>query len=169
MDETNPKDLIGETKPPLHLIPPAANIEEAVVMGLGAKKYGPYNWRQKQVKASVYVAAAQRHLAEWFDGQNNDPQSGASHLAHARSCLGILLDAKSLGQMVDDRPPPGCAAELIDMFTERPLEVVMDEVNLELLTVDPEDTYEEPELLNERTGLPPRKPPETAQDWLQFS
>ena len=36
----NPKDRVGDTKPPLHLIPPSAEILEAVVMGLGARKYG---------------------------------------------------------------------------------------------------------------------------------
>jgi hypothetical protein len=42
----NPKDLAGQDKPQMHLIPPVAEIAEAEVMGLGAKKYGPYNWRK---------------------------------------------------------------------------------------------------------------------------
>lgn len=114
-DETgeNPKDRVGRTKPPLHLIPPAAEILEAVVMGLGANKYGAYNWRSSAVCATVYIAAARRHLAQWLDGQNDDPESGVSHLAHARACLGILLDAMATGNVVDDRPPAGAASELI--------------------------------------------------------
>lgn len=113
----NPKDRIGERKPPLHLIPPAAEIVEAVVMGLGARKYGPYNWRSANVKASVYVAAARRHLAQWLDGEDDDPESGVSHLAHARACLGILIDAHATGHLVDDRPPKGAATELIERLT----------------------------------------------------
>ena len=74
-------------------------------MGLGARKYGPFNWRTSPVRATVYIAAAKRRLAQWLDGQNDDPESGVSHLAHARACLGILLDAQSLGKVVDDRPP----------------------------------------------------------------
>jgi len=111
----NPKDRVSAKKPPLHLIPPAA---ESVVMALGAKKYGAANWRSTNVKASVYVAAARRHLVQWFDGQDDDPESGVSHLAHARACLGILLDAMATGHLVDDRPPKGAAAELIEKFTQ---------------------------------------------------
>ena len=116
-DESNPKDRIGDTKPSLHLIPPAAEIAEAVVMGLGARKYGAYNWRKARVRATVYVSAARRHLAQWLDGQDDDPESGVSHLAHVRACMGILLDAIATGHCIDDRPEPGAAAELIERFT----------------------------------------------------
>lgn len=118
MESTNPKDKIGRTKPPLHLIPPAAEVQEAVVMGLGASKYGPFNWRDHSVAASVYIAAAKRHVSQWFDGQDIDPESGVSHLAHARACLGILLDAEATGKLVDDRPPAGDAAGLIQKLTK---------------------------------------------------
>lgn len=114
---TNPKDKIGRTKPPLHLIPAPAMVQEAVVFGLGAEKYGPYNWRQHSVSASVYVAAALRHLMQWNDGEDIDTESGASHLAHARACLGILLDAECQDKLVDDRPEPGGASVLIQHFT----------------------------------------------------
>jgi hypothetical protein len=117
----NPKDRIGQTKPPLHLIPPAAEVLESIVMGLGAKKYGgPFNWRSAKVRATVYIAAAKRHLAQWLDGESNDAESGVSHLAHARACLGILLDAQATGNMVDDRPPPGVATVLIEQHTGNP-------------------------------------------------
>lgn len=115
---TNPKDRVGARKPPLHLVPAAAEIAESLVMALGAKKYGPYNWRSAKVKTSVYIAAARRHLLQWFDGQDDDPESGVSHLAHARACLGILLDALATGNAVDDRPPAGAASQLIEKFTQ---------------------------------------------------
>jgi hypothetical protein len=113
----NPKDRVGQTKPPLHLIPPAAEILEAVVMGLGARKYGEFNWRTSKVRATIYIAAAKRHLAQWLDGQDDDAESGVSHLAHARACLGILLDALATGHLVDDRPLPGAAHALIERHT----------------------------------------------------
>ena len=116
--QLNPKDRIGQTKPPLDLIPPAAEILEAVVMGLGARKYGPYNWRSAHVRATIYIAAAKRHLVQWLDGQDDDPESGVSHLAHARACLGILLDALATGHLVDDRPAPGVAAALVERHTQ---------------------------------------------------
>lgn len=116
---SNPKDKIGRTKPALHLIPGTALVQEARVMKLGAEKYGPYNWRGKTVAASVYVSAALRHLHAWFDGEDLDDESGASHLAHARACLGILIDAGAQGKLVDDRPEPGKTAEQIRECTEK--------------------------------------------------
>jgi hypothetical protein len=116
----NPKDRIGVHKPPLHLIPPAAEILESVVLGLGAKKYGAFNWRTSDIRASIYIAAARRHLLQWFDGQDGDPESGVSHLAHARACLGILLDAIATGHVVDDRPPAGAGAKLIVTHSKEP-------------------------------------------------
>ncbi len=116
-DDENPKDRIGVTKPHLHLIPSSAEIIESEVMRLGARKYGPHNWRTKRIKASVYVAAARRHLLQWFDGEDDDAESRLSHLAHARACLGILIDAIALGQVIDDRPTAGRAAELIQQYT----------------------------------------------------
>ena len=117
--DENPKDRAAAGKPPLHLIPPAAEILEAVVMGFGARKYGEYNWRTAKIRATVYVAAARRHLAQWLDGENEDPESNVSHLAHARACLGILLDAISMDCVIDDRPPAGAAARLIAEQTIR--------------------------------------------------
>lgn len=116
LDE-NPKDRVGSGKPPLHLIPPAAEILESVVMGLGAKKYQPYNWRTSQIRATIYIAAARRHLAQWLDGENVDAESGVTHLAHARACLGILIDAEVNGCLIDDRPQPGVASRLIEQHT----------------------------------------------------
>lgn len=113
----NPKDRVGSDKPPLDLIPPAAEVLESLVMRLGAEKYGRANWRHTKVRASIYVAAARRHLAQWLDGEDDDPESGVSHLAHARACLGILIDAIATDHVVDDRPPTGAASELIARFT----------------------------------------------------
>lgn len=103
----NPKDAIGRAKTPMHLIPPTALVEVAKVMGLGAAKYGAYNWRDASVAATVYISAAQRHLAAFLDGENADPESGASHLAHMMACGAILVDAFATGNVVDDRPKPG--------------------------------------------------------------
>jgi hypothetical protein len=100
----NPKTVHGVRKTPMHLIPPPALEAEAWVFGLGAEKYGPYNWREHKVSASVYQAAALRHLMAWWERQDTDPESGQSHLAHARACLGIVLDAEKHGKLNDDRP-----------------------------------------------------------------
>ena len=66
--------------------------------------------------------AARRHLLQWFDGQDDDSESGVSHLAHARACLGILIDALATGHLVDDRPPVGASAQLIEQLTKPAVE-----------------------------------------------
>lgn len=116
--DNNPKTGAGLKKPPMHLIPNPALLHLAVVMGLGAKKYGAYNWREKTVSSSVYVRAALTHIQQWFDGESIDPESGASHLAHAMACCAILLDAMAVRNLNDDRPPSAPTAEMIRTFAE---------------------------------------------------
>jgi hypothetical protein len=110
----NPKDLIGVTKAPLRLVPPALTIGVAPVMALGAKKYGPYNWRLYPVKLSVYLEAIERHLLAVMDGQWVDPESDQPHVAHIAAGAGIILDALATESLVEDWPiTPGPAAELL--------------------------------------------------------
>lgn len=120
-DEANPKDLIGATKPPLNLVPPALGLHVSMVMALGARKYGPFNWREKKVKHSIYLAAALRHIYQAMDGEVIDPESGQPHEAHAAACLGIVLDARANNTLIEDVTIPGPAAKLItEMTTQRP-------------------------------------------------
>ena len=88
----------------MHLIPAPALLTLANVMGLGASKYGAYNWREHKVSSSVYQSAAMRHLLAWWEGEDKDPESGQCHLAHAMACMAILLDAENKGMLNDDRP-----------------------------------------------------------------
>lgn len=113
LDESNPKDLLGIKKAPLRLVPPALAIGVAPAMALGASKYGPYNWREKAVRLSVYLEAIDRHLAAFKDGQTYDEESGASHLSHVGACLAIIMDADAIDKLIDDRPTPGGAAKLL--------------------------------------------------------
>ncbi len=115
-DDLNPKDRLGAKKPDLSLVPPSSVIHEATAMENGAAKYGPYNWREKKVRARVYVAAAMRHLAEYLDGADysSDTSPPVHHLAHAKACCGIVLDALETGNLVDDRPAKGAASRLLE-------------------------------------------------------
>lgn len=119
MSGVNPKDEIGDTKPDLSLIPPSALIEMARGFADGARKYGPFNWRGKPVRARVYTAAAMRHILLWADREENASDSNVHHLGHAMDCLAILVDAQRGGDMHDDRPPPGKAAEMIAEYTRK--------------------------------------------------
>lgn len=117
----NPKAAEGAKKPSLmSVIPLPALLHLGSTMRLGAEKYGPFNWRKEgqAVSASTYVDAAMRHMGSWWDGESIDPESGASHLAHAMACMAILLDAAETNQLIDDRPPQGPTAELIRKHAE---------------------------------------------------
>ena len=116
--DNNPKTTIGVTKVPLHLVPPSAKHYLALAFKDGAAKYGPYNWREKKVSASVYVAAAQRHIDAWWDGENLSNDAKVEHLAHAMACMAILLDAQSIGMLNDDRPFKGASPTLQEEFAK---------------------------------------------------
>lgn len=110
----NPKDLIGVTKAPVHLVPPVAIIECAAAFADGEVKYGAYNWRKYPVRQTVYIAAAMRHLLALLDGEDDASDSGVSHEGHVMSCMAVLCDARALGTLVDDRPTPGGAAAALE-------------------------------------------------------
>ena len=118
-DKPNPKDLIGLTKVDLSLVPPASLIEQARAMENGAIKYGAYNWREHPVLARVYLSAAQRHLADWLDGEEIAEDSGVHHLGHALACIGIIVDAMHTGNLIDNRPLPGPASKLFDLYMKK--------------------------------------------------
>lgn len=118
LPDSNPKTAYGIKKPSMHLIPSTALMVLAKVMALGAKKYTAFNWRQSPVSASVYISAALRHIYQWFDGENIDPESGASHLGHAMACMAILIDAYVNGTLIDDRPQTGNLSNLMKELSE---------------------------------------------------
>ncbi|MEW6460395.1 MAG: dATP/dGTP diphosphohydrolase domain-containing protein [Pseudomonadota bacterium] len=118
LKDTNPKDVIGSQKLPLHLWPTTATAMGCLGLMDGALKYGRANWRAAGVRASIYFDAANRHLAAWFEGEVVDPDSGLPHLAHALACLAIIVDAEAAGLLVDDRQVPGGHRKLVDSLTQ---------------------------------------------------
>lgn len=117
--DDNPKTMYGDKKLPLHLAPMSAMHAMAEAFADGAKKYGPYNWRDKAVSSTVYYAAALRHLAAWFDGEELAEDSGVPHLSHAIACLGILIDAASIGKLNDNRPTRGASGAVQAAWVNR--------------------------------------------------
>jgi hypothetical protein len=99
----DPKGAAGALKTPLSLIPPIAMEKVALVHKLGSEKYGAFNWRKTGVCATTYVNAIMRHLNAWRDGEDLDPESGISHLAHIACSCNILLDADYCNTLQDDR------------------------------------------------------------------
>jgi hypothetical protein len=118
-NSNNPKDVLGRKKPGISAIPPVALIHESMAMNNGASKYGPYNWRAKTVSCRVYIDAMFRHLLAYLDGETNAADSGIHHLGHLRASAGIILDAEANGTLVDDRPVPGKASEVLERLTEK--------------------------------------------------
>lgn len=86
----------------LELLPFAALEEVGKVLTFGAKKYKDHNWRRCD-KPSRYVGAALRHLFAWSKGEDNDPETGLSHIAHASCCCLFLLGLIMDGKAPDDR------------------------------------------------------------------
>ena len=113
-DQVNPKDFVGVTKVPIGLFPPSALLYGALGFLDGAYKYGPFNWREHPVRMSIYLDAMERHITALRDRQDDAPDSGMPHLAHILACAAIIVDAKETGNLVDDRPLPGPAADLAD-------------------------------------------------------
>ncbi len=102
---SNPKDAVGVKKPPMSCVPLPVLMEVGVAMLEGARKYGRHNYREAHVRASVYFDAAMRHLFQWYEGEDIDPDSALSHITKAISSLVVLRDGMIQDKWVDDRPP----------------------------------------------------------------
>lgn len=89
-----------------------------MAMKNGADKYGAYNWRDNPVRMSIYIDACFRHLYQLLDGEDYAQDSGVHHAGHAIACMAIILDAIEHGNIIDDRPPKGPAAETIKKLTK---------------------------------------------------
>ena len=116
-EDTNPKDLIGCKKPSLWVIPDTALLHLGMAMRNGANKYGPYNWREKKIRASIYLDAIMRHLILWKAGEEVAEDSGIHHLGHLMATTAILIDAHETGNLIDDRPKSGVVIQLLKVLT----------------------------------------------------
>lgn len=74
----------------------------ARVLTFGAQKYAAHNWRKGIVYSRLFDAL-QRHLWAWWNGEENDPESGESHLDHAACCLMFLREMSEDRKDLDDR------------------------------------------------------------------
>lgn len=92
-------------KPDLSLLPPEALTEIAKVLTFGAKKYAAHNWR-KGFKWTRVFASTLRHLFAWLRGEDLDPETGLSHLAHAGCNVLFLLTFVLTKTGEDDRYKP---------------------------------------------------------------
>ena len=79
-------------KPKMNLLPPKAIVEISKVLTFGAEKYDAENWRKLDDLQNRYTAGALRHIFAHMDGEDLDPETNLSHLAHAMCCLLFKLE-----------------------------------------------------------------------------
>jgi hypothetical protein len=94
-----------QNKLPLHLLSTEALNQTAAVLAFGAQKYAEHNWRAG-FAWSRPLSAAMRHITAFNNGEDRDPESGLSHLAHAACCIMFLLEFEKTHPHLDDRFKP---------------------------------------------------------------
>jgi hypothetical protein len=91
------------TKPQrMDLLPPEALMAVSEVYGFGASKYADHNYR-KGYAWSLSYAALQRHMHQFWAGEDLDPESGLPHVGHAAFHALTLLTFMSEHREFDDR------------------------------------------------------------------
>ena len=88
---------------------PLDSVEEILkVLEFGKKKYAAWNWSSNGgFPYSRVFNSLLRHLFAWFRGEDNDPETNLSHLAHAGCNILFLIyfvKHKDKYTTNDDRP-----------------------------------------------------------------
>lgn len=91
-------------KPMMHLVPTRFIRGMAEVFTFGASKYSAWNWAEGIAYSRLY-SALHRHMAEWWECKDTDPETGRNHLYHAGCCLAMLSEMQHIRPDLDDRPP----------------------------------------------------------------
>ncbi len=89
------------------MLPAAGKIYGALAAMDGARKYGPYNWRQERILYTNYLDAIEAHVLALREGYDFADDSLVHHLGHIIQTASILADAIEGGFLVDDRPDLG--------------------------------------------------------------
>ena len=106
-----PGKKFDSEKPMLYLLPPKSINEVGKVLTYGAQKYDPENWRKVDDLQNRYTSAALRHIFAHMEGEEDDKETGLSHLAHAMCCLLFKLEDKLIGESKEERTRKTYATE----------------------------------------------------------
>lgn len=90
-------DRKNNGKPKWSLVPQSLLLPMVEVLEFGAKKYEPFNWK-KGLSINEIGESLKRHLDAFMEGENNDLESGLSHIGH------IQCNALFLTWMLENRP-----------------------------------------------------------------
>jgi hypothetical protein len=96
----------GQKPERLGLLPPLPLRLVSRVYGFGASKYDAWNWT-RGYPWSLSIDALLRHVMAFIDRQEDDPESGVDHLAHAVFHCFTLMWFRRFKPEFDDRPPKG--------------------------------------------------------------
>lgn len=66
------------------LVPQSALTPMVRVLEFGAEKYAPHNWK-KGLSITECCESLKRHLDAFMEGEDNDPESGISHIGHIQT------------------------------------------------------------------------------------
>lgn len=106
IDVVKTSDPVGvkndKNKTMFSLLPTHATAAVAEVLTYGAKKYAPNNYKYVKGWKWRYIDAALRHIWEHMKGNKFDDETGMWHIAHACSCLLMLLDNNITDQPFGD-------------------------------------------------------------------
>lgn len=98
------KNDITDKKVMMQLMPPDAMEKIAEVFTHGAEKYESWNYLEGDgIELTRLKGALDRHMNEWMKGNDIDPDSGKTHLAHAGCCVMMMLQITELRPQADDR------------------------------------------------------------------
>lgn len=111
--EPNPKKLMGDKKPPLHLLPLAGMIHQSLAHMDGDLKYGFENWNDKPVEKLTYIGAALRHLELYKYGETHTRDTTVHNLGGVMACCAILLDAELNGNLIDNTKHSKATCDLL--------------------------------------------------------
>ena len=91
-----------DKKPRFDLIPTYPMFQLARLFAFGTKKYAERNW-EKGMPWSKVIAPLQRHLCNWMAGEDNDDETGLSHMIHVAWNAMVLVEYERLYRDLDDR------------------------------------------------------------------
>lgn len=93
-------------KPRVDLVPSSLVLAVAKVCEFGIQKYAERNW-EAGIAFTKLLGSAERHLLEWKDCRDVDPESGLNHLHHAAWNLMAIIELITTHPEMDDRPKKG--------------------------------------------------------------
>jgi hypothetical protein len=93
----------GQKQARFDLVPVGPLWELARLYGKGAEKYAERNW-EKGYDWNLSFAALQRHVMLFWQGENDDPEMGLSHLACAAFHCFAMMEFVHTHPELDNRP-----------------------------------------------------------------